>query len=62
MAFDLGYDEGGAGDTLLVSVQIALTEQARKLKRQWKAALGDVEFFHSKDLGISLLACSLRPD
>lgn len=50
MAFDLGYDEGGADDTLLVSVQVALTEQARKLKRQWKAALGPLPFFHSKDL------------
>jgi hypothetical protein len=50
MAFDLGYDEGGADDTLLVSVQIAVTQQARKLKRQWKSALGPVPFFHSKDL------------
>ncbi len=50
MAFDLGYDEGGADDTLLVSVQIALTEQARKFKRHWKAALGSVPYFHSKDL------------
>lgn len=50
MAVDLGYDEGGANDTLLVSVQIATTEQAKKLKRHWKAALGNVEYFHSKDL------------
>jgi len=50
MAVDLGYDEGGAGDTLLVSTQIAITEQARKLKRHWKSALGEVEYFHSKDL------------
>jgi hypothetical protein len=51
MAVDLGYDEGGANDTLLVSVQIAVTEQAKKLKRQWRSALGDdLEYFHSKDL------------
>lgn len=50
MAVDLGYDEGGADDTLLVSVQMAVTEQARKLKRHWKSALGPVPFFHSKDL------------
>jgi hypothetical protein len=50
MAFDFGYDEGGADDTLLVSVQIALTEQARKFKWHWKSALGNVEYFHSKEL------------
>lgn len=51
MAVDLGCDEGGAGDTLLVSAQMAVTEQARKLKRQWISALGNVAYFHSKDLG-----------
>jgi hypothetical protein len=50
MAVDLGYDESGADDTLLVSAQMAVTEQAKKLKRQWKSALGNVEYFHSKDL------------
>jgi hypothetical protein len=30
---DLGYDESGAGDILLVSVQVGITEQAKKLKR-----------------------------
>jgi hypothetical protein len=50
MAVDLGYDEGGADDILLISVQMAITEQAKTLKRQWKAALGNVEYFHSKDL------------
>lgn len=49
MAVDLGFDEGGSGDTLLVSVQIAITEQAKKFKRHWKARLGDLPFFHSKD-------------
>lgn len=50
MAFDLGYDEGGAGDDLLMSVQVAVTEQAKKLKRQWNSRLGNVECFHSIDL------------
>jgi hypothetical protein len=53
MAFDLGYDESGAGDTLLVSMQISLVEQAKKFRRQWKNRLADDElaFFHSKDFG-----------
>jgi hypothetical protein len=50
MAVHLGYDEGGADDILLVSVQMTVTEQARKLKRQWRSALGNVQCFHSKDL------------
>jgi hypothetical protein len=50
MAVHLGYDESGADDILLVSVQMTVTEQARKLKRQWRSALGNVECFHSKDL------------
>jgi len=53
MAFDLGYDESGAGDTLLISMQVSLVEQAKKFKRQWKNRLSDeeLEFFHSKDFG-----------
>jgi hypothetical protein len=51
MAFDLGIDDGGAGDTLLVSMQLGIIEQARKLKRCWKRELKDknVKFFHSVD-------------
>lgn len=49
MAFDLGYDEGGSGDTLLVSVQVGIVEQARRFKRHWKKRLGDLAYFHSKD-------------
>lgn len=49
MAVDMGYDEGGSGDTLIVSCQIAVTEQAKKLKRQWKSRLGNLEYFHSTD-------------
>ena len=53
MAFDLGYDESGSGDILIVSVQVAITEQARKLKRQWKSRLGlaNLKHFHAKDFG-----------
>ena len=51
MAVDLGFDEGGAGDTLLVSVQAGIHEQAKKFKRRWRSRLGDVPFFHSKDYG-----------
>lgn len=50
MAFDLGYDEGGSGDDLLVSVQIGITQQARRFRRHWRKRLGAVEYFHSKDL------------
>jgi hypothetical protein len=49
MAVDLGFDEGGSGDTLLVSVQVGVTEQARKFKKQWTRRLGDLVYFHSKD-------------
>jgi hypothetical protein len=53
MAFYLGYDESGAGDILLVSMQIALVEQAKRFKRHWKNRLADDHLmcFHSKDLG-----------
>ncbi len=53
MAVDLGYDESGSGDILIVSVQVAVTEQARKLKRQWKSrlSLARLEHLHAKDFG-----------
>jgi hypothetical protein len=53
MAIDLGYDESGSEDTLLVSMQLGVTEQAKRLKRKWKARLRDagVEFFHAKEFG-----------
>jgi hypothetical protein len=50
MALQLGYDEGGSGDELLVSVQLGITEQAKRFERHWKKRLGRVEYFHSKDL------------
>lgn len=50
MAIDLGFDEGGSGDTLLVSVQVGITEQAKKLTRHWRSKLGErLPYFHSKD-------------
>ena len=53
MAIELGYDEGGDGrDKLLVSVQVAVTEPAKRFKRQWRAALkeaNNLAFFHAKD-------------
>jgi len=49
MAVDLGFDESGSGDTLLVSVQVGITEQAKKLKKHWNRRLGTLEYFHSKD-------------
>lgn len=53
MAIDLGFDEGGSGDKLLVSVQIGIAEQARKLNRKWKARLPEkLPYFHSKDFGV----------
>ncbi len=51
MAVDLGYDEGGCGDTLLVSVQAGIVQKAKKLKTSWKADLNKakIPFFHSVD-------------
>lgn len=49
MAIDIGYDESGNGDILVVSAQLAFIEQAKKLKRQWKALLGNLEYWHSVD-------------
>ena len=50
MALSIGYDEGGSGDILLVSVQVGITEQAKKLKQKWKQRLNGVPYFHSIDL------------
>ena len=54
MAIDLGFDEGGDADKLLVSVQVGITEPAKRLKRQWRSLLreaNDLKYFHSKDFG-----------
>ena len=49
LTIDLGFDESGSSDTLLVSVQLTVVHQNRKLRRQWKNRLLEdgVEYFHS---------------
>jgi hypothetical protein len=51
MAVDLGYDEGGQGDTLLVSLQVGVVRKAIKMKTAWRADLrkAKIPFFHSVD-------------
>jgi hypothetical protein len=50
VAIDLGIDEGGSGNDLLVSVQLGVNEQAKKLKKSWKQRLPErLPYFHSKD-------------
>jgi hypothetical protein len=53
MAIDLGYDESGSGDTLLVSMQLGITEQAKRLKRKWMGKLNNagIEYFNAKEFG-----------
>jgi hypothetical protein len=53
LAIDLGFDESGSGDILLVSMQLAVREQAKKLHRQWEKALNEtgIKYFHSKEFG-----------
>src|SRR5687767_11887471 len=48
-AFDLGYDESGEGNSLIVSLQLSTVERAKKLKKHWHTKLGSVEYFHSKE-------------
>lgn len=49
MAIDLGCDESGSGDRLLVSAQVGIYEQAKKLKKEWRKCLGSIEYFHGVD-------------
>jgi hypothetical protein len=51
MAIDLGYDESGSDDVLLVTFQLSITEQARKLRRKWRSMLREarIPYFHSKE-------------
>jgi hypothetical protein len=52
MAIDLGCDEGGSGDNLLVSVQLGVTLEARKMKNAWRSRLPkSLPYFHSVDFG-----------
>jgi hypothetical protein len=51
MGVDLGIDESGSGDVLVVSVQTGVVEKARKMKSKWRTELrkSGVKFFHSVD-------------
>lgn len=51
MAVDLGYDESGDEKIILVSMQLATVQKARKLKNAWNHELkeADLNFFHSID-------------
>ena len=51
MAVDMGFDESGNKDVLLVSAQLGVVQKARVMKTKWKAALREtrVPFFHSVD-------------
>lgn len=40
MAIDMRYDEGGSGDTPIVSYQISITEQAKKTQAAMEVATG----------------------
>jgi hypothetical protein len=48
---DLGYDESGERDALLVSCQIGKVGRLRRFSRKWKQAQesAGVEYFHAKD-------------
>ena len=51
LMLDFGYDEGGEGSKLLVSVQLGTTRRLRRFSRRWKTLLrdSDVKFWHSID-------------
>jgi hypothetical protein len=51
LANDIGCDESGSGDILLVTLQLGTVQKATKLKTHWKAELqtAGTLFFHSKD-------------
>jgi len=49
MAVDLGYDESGSGDVLIVSAQGGVSEQVRGMNRLWKQRLRSLKYFHSKE-------------
>lgn len=51
MAVHLEFDESGSADVILVSMQIATLERAKKLKRAWNSELkkAKVKYFHAVD-------------
>jgi hypothetical protein len=50
-AVDVAFDESGEGDVLLVSMQIGMTEKAKRMKKLWwtELAKAGIPYFHSKD-------------
>lgn len=52
MALDVGFDEGGGGDTLLISAQVGIVSKAKKFKHGWKRDLPtEIPYFHAIDYG-----------
>ena len=51
MAVDMGFDEGGDQDTLILSAQVGIVAQSKKMHTRWKALIRKAElpFFHSID-------------
>jgi hypothetical protein len=51
MAVDLGFDESGSDKIILVSMQVATVQKAKKVHTAWKAELQEahLDFFHSID-------------
>jgi hypothetical protein len=50
MAIDLGFDESGNEDVLLVTFQLSRTQHARNLQRKWRKRLGpSLSYFHSSE-------------
>lgn len=53
MAVDMGFDESGSHDVLLLSVQVGVVQKSKRMKTAWKTLLRNakVPFFHSVDYG-----------
>jgi hypothetical protein len=51
VVIDVGIDEGGSGDTFVVSGIIGQTSHMKKLDRKWKETLKwyGVDYFHGKE-------------
>jgi hypothetical protein len=46
VAVDLGFDESGNSDTLILGAQVGTIERARKMKTKWRAELGKAKVAH----------------
>lgn len=51
MAVELGFDESGEGDVLLVSMQVGSSDKAKRMKKLWQKELkkAGIPYFHSRD-------------